>query len=55
MTTVTKLRALAEKCDKIADKIVRPQSMIMEWRDNARFLRELADKIESNPEFAYNL
>lgn len=55
MTTVTKLRALAEKCDKIADQIVRPQSMIMKWRDEARFLRELADKIESNPEFAYNL
>lgn len=54
MTTVTKLRALAEKCDKIADQIVRPQSMIMEWRDDARFLRELADSIESS-ELAYQL
>jgi len=54
MTTVTKLRALAEKCDKIADQIVRPQSMIMEWRDEARFLRELADSIESS-ELAYQL
>ena len=54
MTTVTKLRALADKCDKIADQIVRPQSMIMEWRDDARFLRELADSIESS-ELAYQL
>ena len=54
MTTVTKLRKLADKCDKIADQILRPPSAIMEWRDEARFLRELADSIESS-ELAYQL
>lgn len=55
MNTVTRLRKMADDCDRIADQVLRPQTVIYEWRDKARFLRDLADKIESNPEFAFGL
>jgi len=46
MKTTQRLRRLADKCDSIAESVIRPDAVKREWRDEAKMLRETADLLD---------